>query len=773
MVEYNIYAIFIFLYIPRTHACKDLRTVFCHQIMIKKTQIRFVKILFFIAPRLAAIVFSFVPFSSMLAAEDLTTIDIITLSNPITSERPRLLSAIVNGDVSEAKANVEGLKALESLLTLPIENELSVLDPLTVAAVFGQKPIMEVLRKSGASSSQACDTSQRAEAVKAFTESFTVSPSQNNQMQQNALKYYDELRCELLPGVGRWNPEEPDSVLFEAVVQGDLEVVKDLIAEGWSVETREEPYPTISNQARGEEKARARNLLALAIIARQKQMVELLIERGAILDSRSAIVDDLRQWKSYTPLGLAVTLGDESLVSYLLQKGADVNYRNDNGQTPLHIAVAHREHVIISQLLNNGAYPKARNDAGQQPILLAALHNDFPSIELLLKNGANPNALDFDGWSPLLAAVDRNNDNGIINILIKYGADPTIANEKNFNALAASASNGNKRIFEQLVDLVDKKSTVLNRSLKHGNTVIHYAALGGNVGICKIALELGAAVNSQNHKGRTPLMLAANHGVTSLLISQGADLNTLDARGQSAVSHAIIREDRESILVLLRSGANVNAWTDENVADVYKWPQPIVLASEHTDTEIVKSMLDKGADASTVSPSGTTPLMVARNLSVLDLLIDRGVALDTLDERGRSALHHAISRNKPRLIKALLGAGADPNAWIDADIEVFFKEPPPIVLAAEKSTVEILELLVKAGADVNASDYVGNTPLIISVRSEDALAKVRLLLQFGAKRDATDRNGVTAYMTAKGIEEGPVATSKSDKAELMKLLKFD
>ncbi|WP_432726564.1 ankyrin repeat domain-containing protein [Variovorax sp. W6] len=125
------------------------------------------------------------------------------------------------------------------------------------------------------------------------------------------------------------------------------------------------------------------------------------------------------------------------------------------------------------------------------------------------------------------------------------------------------------------------------------------------------------------------------------------------------------------------------------------------------------------------------------------------------DIGGDTNFSRAVADKKIDLVKKMLACGANINLKTD---EGWY----PIHTAAYDGSAELIDLLAKQGADINAKgDFQGWTPLHMAVEGRNLIG-VRTLLALGARRDAKDASGKTAYETA---------TSSSDRKDIAALLK--
>lgn len=198
---------------------------------------------------------------------------------------------------------------------------------------------------------------------------------------------------------------------------------------------------------------------------RAKVLVKILLDRGAEVNAR-----DEHGW---TPLHHAASRDAVSILQLLLDKGADVNSKTVEGATPLHVAAASGSLNTISLLLAKGVDINARDNSGRTPLHYAAAKGSLATVKLLLKHKADPNAKDAEGRTPLQYAVERGatrivrcliDAHADVNARDKYGKTPLdTAREKSYRKiaehLARAASAKTKSPQETKVNMREKTET--------------------------------------------------------------------------------------------------------------------------------------------------------------------------------------------------------------------------------------------------------------------------------------------------------------------------
>ena len=165
-------------------------------------------------------------------------------------------------------------------------------------------------------------------------------------------------------------------------------------------------------------------------------------------------------------------------------------------------------------------------------------------------------------------------------------------------------------------------------------------------------------VDARLDDGRTALMLASKYGlndVTHNLLRAGADVNARNNNGGTALMYSAIRADLPTVKLLLESGAQVN------LTAKFGWTALMVAAAKgHAD--VVKQLLERDADANCRDTYEWTPLMRASyagyNDAVKRLLEHPDTHINSQDENGATALHHAATNGHYDTVELLLNYGA-------------------------------------------------------------------------------------------------------------------
>jgi ankyrin repeat protein/mono/diheme cytochrome c family protein len=254
-----------------------------------------------------------------------------------------------------------------------------------------------------------------------------------------------------------------------------------------------------------------------------------------------------------TPLHHAAGFGSLETMTWLLERGADVNAKNRLGSTPLHWAI--HDEAKVRLLLSRGAAVNARQLEGRTPLYLAAsLGNGHATLRLLLERGADPNLATAPGQTPLMAASLRA-DVRVMTTLLEHGAAVNHANGAGETALMLAAASG----ASEPVALLLARGADARMRTKRQETALGNAATTGNEQTVRLLLDAGAEVNVRNIRGFSPLMLAAGSDtvpapVVKLLIAHGAETSYTGDYDETAHDLAAKRGDTD-VVRLLASGS--------------------------------------------------------------------------------------------------------------------------------------------------------------------------------------------------------------------------
>ena len=490
---------------------------------------------------------------------------------------------------------------------------------------------------------------------------------------------------------------------------------------------------------------RGRTPLHMAAIRGHDAMAELLLEHGADVNASSmkAEMGERLSLPSYqgfplpevsatqegwTPLHLAACEGHDAMVHLLLEHGADATISPKSGLTPLHSAAYKGYAHIAELLLLHGAAADAETHSGWTPLQLAVKAEQVAAAQVLLAHGADVNRRDPEGLTPLLCAVEASN-RAFVDLLIEMGADVNAA----VHADAPRLRGG---------------------WYFAGQTPLHCAVQRDDVAIVESLLTAGADPNVGGSEARgTPLHEAVfwpRPQMVKCLIAGGANVNAEDGRGNTALLRAAQSGRWQVVELLAEYGADLTARNHlgETVLHFYfEWCDIGVRGN----TQTIEWLLDLGADtgAGEQKLSGTCLHRAAslqfssNNVEFSPLaagfLIERGAKVGARDVWGKTPLHRAAYRCNIPVIELLLANGADINARDNEGLvplhEVGFG-------ASRDDTIEAFAFMVAAGADIRVKSYKQITPLhLAALRAQPGL--VGWLLEHGADANARDAFGRT------------------------------
>ncbi|GBL81153.1 Serine/threonine-protein phosphatase 6 regulatory ankyrin repeat subunit B [Araneus ventricosus] len=422
--------------------------------------------------------------------------------------------------------------------------------------------------------------------------------------------------------------------------------------------------------------------LFYAVVNNHKNAAQILLGYGSI--------DESVQLGGFTSLHTAAESGHFEIANLLLKKGANVDAKTDRQATALHTSALNGHVDIVKLLIRKGATVNMHTIDGGTPLHYAVENGHEKIVEILIKQGANVNAIDGCSYTPLNFAAEDGYFS-IVKILVEHRADINNTTMNGATALHLAAKNGHLDIVEFLCN----KKALLHLKDLMGFTALHYGCLNGHENVVNYLIEKGAKINATDTEKRMPLHLAALNGhikVIEILISKGVDLNSTDAKGCSAL-HLSSANDKETVVeFLLTKGATVNHWNDFHFSALF-------LAIKNHNVKILQLLIAKGADINLINSLGLKALHFGAlhgNREIIEELIMQNVDINDQSFAG-TPLHLAVLNNTIEVVEVLIKNGA----LIDAKCKSGFT---PLCFAAKKNDKEVVKMLIKNGANIYARD---------------------------------------------------------------------
>lgn len=411
-------------------------------------------------------------------------------------------------------------------------------------------------------------------------------------------------------------------------------------------------------------------------------------------------------------------------------------------------------------------------------VLIEAIEKgDVAKVNELLLKKTNPNSRGHKNqfMSPLKIAASNNNRH-IVENLIKYGADI-----KEKGVICFSLKN------VEIVELLITHGVDIHGANCASNSPMHAAINSETLNAAELLLKHGADINDQNNMfKRTPLQGAALYGKTQAvkwLIEHGADVNRPDSQGQMAISIGLSYKGNAEILkMLLEHGASLPP------QEIPKMTQSACQAGNLDALEFLSS---KGINPDFDACYTALAYLPSPNQGVLKWLTGHS-KIKNIKVGQESMLHVAVENNSLEIAKLLIASGVDVNIRGNLDRPpldgtIWHRYDPPkkadykemITLLASHGAdlnikygpnkrtmlheladvvgyvapegaweaqcnklVEAAEVLIASGADVNARDVSGNTPLHTAASTNNILM-IKMLASRGAELKATNNNGQT------------------------------
>ena len=345
--------------------------------------------------------------------------------------------------------------------------------------------------------------------------------------------------------------------------------------------------------------------------------------------------------------------GDLKTMESLLSAGADPNVLLRDGQTPLSFAMLAGQTQAIEMLLAWHADPNApmngRFEFSDTPLQYAAQSDNFRMASILIAGGAQVNSKGARGRTALHAAA-VNGRLDMLRLLIEKGADLNTRDAEGASPLDDAVWRG---ALDTVAILLAHGARLNEPDTQTGATPINEAAYRGNAPVVQYLLQFHPDLRVPDKRGYSPLdnaiRMRKEDSALLLLDAEPKDLPTPQFLAKT-MDGAIGKDEALLVAALLRHGVPANGILPSGYT-------PLDAAAFAGAVKAAGILLDNGADPNITGRDGTTPLEDASLkgfASIVSMLLDHGGS-------GTAALYAAASFGKGDVVKLLLDRGADPN----------------------------------------------------------------------------------------------------------------
>jgi ankyrin repeat protein len=313
-----------------------------------------------------------------------------------------------------------------------------------------------------------------------------------------------------------------------------------------------------------------------------------------------------------------------------------------------------------------------------------------------------------------------------------------------------------------------REKTIRNKKSRDGSTALHYAVHCAHPELIPQIAEF-IDVDAQDRNGKTALHVACGMGALESvrqLLKSKASIEIKDGEKATPLYRGVEGGNAEIVKLLIDRGADVAGASEGDTSALHcaagtmdpddakelearDGMKSLPGLADGSMLKIALLLIDHGSPINAVTDFNETPLHFAvdeENLRMVKLLVERGASLDVKNRNGETALYLAAEVGELAILHYLVEAGAGLEESTDEGIT-------PLHIAAD-SGPEMVEFLLKKGAAIDAKDGKGKSPLHYAVHNLDS---VKVLIRHGADPRATDSEGKTPLDVALQQKEKEIA----------------
>lgn len=389
-----------------------------------------------------------------------------------------------------------------------------------------------------------------------------------------------------------------------------------------------------------------------------EQSPELLNKNSNIIFLKKNINGKTYKIQSPSLLHIAVFYNNNQIISFLIEKGANVNAKSESGDTPLHCAAVLGNVDILKHLIDHGAEIEEPDQQGCTSLHIASRYGQLESVDELIKQGANINAINNKDRNALHLIIQNPKLNEekkeiICKYLIRYGIDSNQCDcdEKNPFELAnmknSKLVNHLKAYKEQQEEFI---AAILRGDIK---TVTEF--LSNDKTLMNI-------VTRKKHLSTSPFLLAAIYGhvdIVNAFLHAGCTIDTHDKYGFTALCWAAYYGRETVIHTLITKGAKLTHKSNGGISVLH-----MAADSDKDTSTIIEQLIHMGMNVDERDHNGQTPLHYAAmvgNITAAKKLIELGADINAKDYFGRTPYNRAATKGHPLMMKLFQAKGATAN----------------------------------------------------------------------------------------------------------------
>ncbi|OQV24756.1 Ankyrin repeat and KH domain-containing protein 1 [Hypsibius exemplaris] len=474
-------------------------------------------------------------------------------------------------------------------------------------------------------------------------------------------------------------------------------------------------------------------LVRQAVSSSKRDDVKNLLEEGGD-------VDEVEPKTLCTPLMLAVRDGSKEIVQILLDYDADVTRRDKDGRTAIMEACAAGRDDLVQLLIDHGSCVADTDNSNWNSLTHCAANGHVRSANVVMRHLK----YDKDSQEKLKEIVKKEDkikkkDPKAASTAKVVSPDLDDYDDAECPAESALATAAHKGQFEFVKFYLSHKDQfhVTETELQAACSKACYSK---RLDLLRFLIEEhGAKVNPESPIAETPLCSASASGdldMVRYLLQRGARVNDYDGNGFSPLMRACNEGHAAIIPVLLQHGANVNAQNSQ-----YENWTPLCFAILKSNMEIVQSLVTAHAN---VNLGGTAPLLLAvsfNNMQIVEYLLAHGSNPTQKSQHGDAAINFAADVGNLEWVKRFHTLGCDVDCVGD-------KGQTPLMKAAKKGSLEVVEYLLDNGASINRVSLSNDSSALSQACSKGWIKIIEFLLERGANRHIKLKDGVTPLLEA-------------------------